>query len=188
MAIRLRSHGKLTPFGISRVLCAAALLILWSGSARAASAAICDAYAKEAAAKANGARQFACGYDLKHSRWVAGREPHARWCRGAPEGAVVREMAYRRGEMKLCQECRAYARTATEMAAENSKLKCGFSGARWSGDARDHFGWCMALSEKESGNGSDIAASYQAIAKKMETSTHSETLERIVEISKCKSR
>jgi hypothetical protein len=167
---------------------AAVVLLLSSSQAWAASAAVCNTYAKEAAAKAQGVREFACGYDLKDPRWTAERTDHVRWCKAAPEDAVAGETARRRGEMKLCDECRAYARTAAQFAAENRKLKCGFSGPRWSGDAQGHFGWCMALRENESAAGTDIAAAYQSIAAKLEKSTHSETLDRITQITTCKSR
>jgi hypothetical protein len=127
-------------------LAVAAVVLLSSiGQAHAASAATCDAYATEAVVKAQGVRQFACGYDLKDRRWTADRKGHARWCRTTPEDAVASEVARRRGEMKLCQTCRLYTSMATDAAAENRKLKCGFTGPRWSDKATDHFGWCMAL-------------------------------------------
>ena len=167
----------------------AAIALFWSClPAQSASAAICDAYAKEATSKAQGVRDFACGYDLKDPRWTTERKSHASWCRANPEKTVAAEMAQRRGEIKLCSECRAYANYAVKSAAENDKLKCGFAGPRWNATAADHFGWCMALRAGESAAGTDVAAAYKAIAEKIETSTHSETLERIVQIAACKSR
>jgi len=166
----------------------AVALLLSSSQLWAASASVCNAYAKEAAAKARGVREFACGYDLKDPRWTAERTDHARWCKTAPEDAVARETARRRGEMKLCDECRVYARAAAQFAGENRKLKCGFSGPRWSDDAQGHFGWCMALRDNQSAPGADVAASQKSIAEIAEKSTDSETLGRIQQISTCKSR
>jgi hypothetical protein len=170
------------------VALAAVALLFAGGRSQAAGAAACDVYATEAVGKAQGVRQFSCGYDLKEPRWTTDRKSHARWCREAPEDAVARAAAERRGEMKLCGECRAYARASAEFAAENRKLKCGLTGPRWSGDAQAHFGWCMALRESEGAAGGDIVVSYQSIAEKMAKSTHSETLERIEQIATCKSR
>jgi len=90
--------------------------------------------------------------------------------------------------MKLCGECRAYARASAEFAAENDKLKCGLTGPRWSGDAAAHFSWCMAQRNNEDAAGSGIGVSYPSIAKKVEKSIHSETLDRIEQIATCKSR
>jgi hypothetical protein len=154
----------------------------------AADAATCRPYVREAVAKAQGVREFACGYDLKEPRWTIDRNGHAQWCKAAPKDAVAKETAQRRGEMKLCGECRAYARASAEFAAENRKLKCGLTGPRWSGDAAAHFGWCMALRESEGAAGAGIAVSYQSVAEKVEKSTHSETLDRIEQIATCKSR
>ena len=166
----------------------AGALLAPHGRASAAGGAVCDAYAREAVTKAQGVRQFACGYDLKDPRWAAEPSRHARWCKAASEDAVAGESARRRGEIRLCLECRAYARAAVELAAENSKLKCGFTGPRWGSDAQGHFGWCMALRDDETPAGTDIAAAYQSIVVKLEKSTHSETLDRVTQIATCKSR
>jgi hypothetical protein len=166
---------------------AAIVFLIPSKQSQAASAAVCDVYAKESAAKAQGIRQFDCGYDLKEPRWTTDLKDHARWCRANPEKTVATETASRRGEIKLCGECRAYARFAVESAAENSKRNCGLSGPRWNDKASDHFAWCMALRNGESAAGADIAASYKTIAEKIDKSTYSETLERMTDIAKCKS-
>jgi hypothetical protein len=133
------------------------------GQSQAAGAAVCNAYAKESAAKAQGIRQFDCGYDLKEPRWTTDLKDHARWCRASPEEAVAKETAYRRGEMKLCQACRAYAEIAAEAAAENDKLKCGFSGPSWNVHTDAHFAWCMVMRDNESAAGTDVAAAYKSI-------------------------
>ena len=163
------------------------VLLSTSSQAHAASVAICGTYVTEAAAKAQGIRQFDCGYDLKDPRWTTDRKELARWCRANPEKTVAAETARRRGEIKICGECRAYARFAAESAAENSKRNCGLSGPRWNDKTSEHFAWCMALRGGESAAEADIAASYKTIAEKIEKSTHSETLERLTDIAKCKS-
>lgn len=169
------------------VAVAAAVLFAAGSPAQAASDAICGVYARESAAKAQGVRQFDCGYDLKEPRWTTDLKDHARWCRANPEKTVAAETARRRGEIKLCAECRVYTRVAVESAAENSKRNCGLSGSRWNDKASDHFAWCMALRNGESAAGTDIAASYKTIAEKIEKSTRSETIERLTGIAKCKS-
>jgi hypothetical protein len=171
---------------VGLALVAIALLIP-SGQSQAAGAAICDTYVKEAVAKAQGVRLFDCGYDLNDPRWTTDRKSHAQWCQASPEKTVATETAWRRGEIKLCGECRTYARVAMESAAENSKRNCGLSGPRWNDKASDHFAWCMALRGGESAEGADIAASYKTIAEKIDKSTYSETLERMTDIAKCKS-
>ena len=164
-----------------------AVVLLVTGSpAQAADAATCDAFAAESVAKAQGVRQFACGYDLKGPRWTTDRNGLVRWCRATPKDMVAKELAQRRGEMKICQTCYAYAGLAADSAADNRKLKCGFTGPRWNDGAAAHFAWCMALRENESAQGADIAASYKSIAAKMEISTGPETLERIVQIHECR--
>ena len=175
-------------FAIRFVTLAAVVLLATGSEARAASRAVCDAYTKESAAKAQGIRQFGCGYDLKDPRWTTDRKDHARWCRANPEKSVAAQTAWRRGEIKLCAECRAYARVAAESAAENRKRNCGFSGPRWNDKASDHFAWCMALRNGESAAGAEIAASYKTITEKIEKSTYSETLDRITDIARCKSQ
>lgn len=169
------------------VALAAAVLFSAGSQAQAAGDAICGVYARESAAKAQGVRQFDCGYDLKEPRWTTDLKDHARWCRANPEKTVAAETARRRGEIGLCAECRSYARVAVESAAENGKRNCGLSGPRWNDKAANHFTWCMALRNGESAAGADIAASYKTIAEKIEKSTRSETIERLTGIAKCKS-
>jgi hypothetical protein len=184
-ATGIRDQAKPTPLAIGRALCAAALLILWGDSARAASAATCNAYVKEAVAKAQGIRQFDCRYDLNDPFWTTDRKRHTQWCRASPEKTVAAETARRRGEMQVCLSCRAYAAMAVDAAAESSKLKCGFSGPKWSGNAADHFAWCMAMRDHEAAR-SDVAAANKSITVKIQDVTHPETLDRRLQIVKCK--
>jgi hypothetical protein len=64
--------------------------------------------------------------------------------------------------------CNAYRDSALQAAAESRSLGCGHDGARWSGDANMHLGWCMGL-------GADRAAA-----------TQSETAARASELEACK--
>jgi hypothetical protein len=161
-------------------------LLLPTGAARAADAKTCDAYVKEAAAKAQAVRQLGCGYELNDPRWAAGQAGHARWCKTAPKEAVVTETAHRRGQFKLCQLCRSYADLATAAAADNANAKCGFSGARWSARAEDHFGWCTATRNTDDAAKAIAAGSYAALTATMEQSLGRETGERTLGIAKCK--
>jgi hypothetical protein len=155
-------------------------------AARAAGAAICNAYAKEAAAKAQGVRDLACGYDLKDPRWTTDRKSHSGWCRASPDKAVASEQAQRRAQMNLCQTCSVYADMAVEAAAENKKLNCGLSGPNWNDNKSDHFAWCMAMRDQESTVNPDVAAATRAIETKFETVTRRETIDRTLRIMKCK--
>jgi len=40
--------------------------------------------------------------------------------------------------------CDKYAKNAVSQSRENKERNCGFSGARWSSNYKDHFNWCMA--------------------------------------------
>jgi hypothetical protein len=164
---------------------AATGLLLSRLPAHSASAAICDTYAKEAASKAQGVRDFGCGYDLKDPRWITSRKSHSDWCRASPVKTVADETARRRGEMNLCQTCRVYADMAVEAAVENKKLNCRLSGSSWNESKSDHFAWCMALRDEESTGVPDLAARYQSIATKIETKTREETLARRLQLMKC---
>lgn len=155
---------------------------------QAAAAAVCDTYVKEAMAKAQAVRAFDCGYDLNDLRWTTDRKSHARWCQASPERAVAKETAHRRGEMKICQTCRAYAEIASEAAAENGKLKCGYSGASWDVGVTAHFSWCMALRNNESAAGDDVAAAYKSIAAKIQDVTYPEAFDRRLQIVNCRVR
>ena len=132
-------------FIVVAALTASATLRLFTDNALALGPGVCDAYVRETVAKAHGVRGLECGYDLKDGRWAVDRDGHARWCKAAPKDVVVKETAQRRGQVRLCQVCRAYATLATRAAADNDKLKCGLAGPRWSKEAAAHFGWCMAL-------------------------------------------
>jgi len=149
---------------------------------------VCDAYVRETVAKAHGVRGLECGYDLKDRRWAVDRDGHARWCKAASKDVVVKETAQRRGQVKLCQVCRAYATLATRAAADNDKLKCGFAGPRWSKEAAAHFGWCMALRNSEDAIKASAAGSSASITAAMENSIAPEASDRIREIDECRER
>ncbi len=165
-------------------LALAALLALGS-PASAADAATCESYANEAAAKAEAVRTFSCGYDLKDHRWGTDRGGHARWCRAASKDAVAAENAQRRGQLRLCQICRAYADLAIAAHADNLKLKCGQTGPRWTGAGASHFEWCMARREPQPALTS--AAAYQSAATTLQKAIAGETASRIEAIQACKS-
>ena len=44
-------------------------------------------------------------------------------------------------------ECTTYATMATNQAVMAKHLKCGYSGQRWTTDNKDHFSWCMELTD-----------------------------------------
>jgi hypothetical protein len=174
-----------------KTICAALTamaLLLPAGAARAADGATCDAYVKEAVAKAQAVRRLGCGYEFNDPRWATGNTGHARWCKAASKDAVVTETAHRRGQFKLCQLCRSYADLATAAAADNASAKCGFSGARWSAKAEDHFGWCMAQRSTDDAAKAIAAGSYAAVTAAMEQSLGPETGDRTLSIASCKLR
>jgi hypothetical protein len=167
---------------------AVAVLAVSVNLGHAADAATCDAYVKEAVAKAQGVRQFNCGFDLNDPRWGTDRRGHAAWCKDADKETVEREAAHRRGEMKLCETCRAYANLATAAASDNARRKCGYEGARWTDKAENHFNWCAGQRERIAADEKDIAAAYKASLEKMRTPINLETTVRTLQVTDCKSR
>jgi hypothetical protein len=176
---------------VHKVICAAFIamgLLLQAGAAHAADAATCDAYVKEATAKAEGVRSYHCGFDLNDPRWTTGRSGHAAWCKSADKETVARENAHRRGEIKVCQTCRAYAELGAAAAADNARLKCGYKGPRWNAKAEDHFGWCMEHRGRIATDENDMAAAYKATIAKMQQPLGAETGARAHETMACRSR
>jgi hypothetical protein len=163
-------------------------LLLQAGAAHAADAATCDAYVKEATAKAEGVRSYNCGFDLNDPRWTTGRSSHAAWCKSADKETVARETARRRGEIKLCQTCRVYTDLAVSAAADNSRLKCGHEGARWSDKAEAHFGWCMEQRGRVIADEKDVATAYKAALENMQKPVNFETGTRVRETTQCNQR
>jgi hypothetical protein len=161
-------------------------VVAWPGTGRAADGAICDAYVKEAVSKAQGVREFDCGYDLNDARWSTAQDGHAHWCKGASKQDVAREQARRRGEIKLCQACRGYADAAAAAMADNVKFACGFEGPRWSGKPEDHFGWCMQRRETVSAAEKNVAAAYKASLTKIRQPVDLEAGIRVREAAACK--
>jgi hypothetical protein len=165
-----------------------ATALIFPGAARAADAKTCDAYVKEATAKAQGIRQFNCGFDGNDPRWTTDRRGHAAWCKSADKDAVEREATLRRGEIRLCQTCRTYAGLAVAAAADNVRLKCGYDGPRWDSASKAHFDWCMAQHARPAADEKDrVAAERDALAK-LPTALNPETGGRVVLIAQCKRR
>ena len=163
-------------------------VLLPAGAGRAADDATCNAYVNEAVVKAEGVRQFKCGFDLNDPRWGADRGVHTRWCQAASREQVAREQARRRGEMKLCQTCRAYADVAVAAAADNVTLKCGYEGPRWNDKAEDHFGWCIQQRQVIGAEERNVAAAYQVALQKTQNPLNSEMGARVREAAACKAR
>ena len=46
-------------------------------------------------------------------------------------------------------QCQAYRAKIVAQLAENKKLKCGFSGARWATNPDEHFTWCLNLAQAD---------------------------------------
>ncbi|HKY87854.1 MAG TPA: hypothetical protein VJL90_13930 [Pseudorhodoplanes sp.] len=163
-------------------------VLLPVGAGRAADKATCDAYVNEAVSKAQGVRQFECGFQLDDPRWGTDRDGHARWCKDASKDDVAREQARRRGEIKLCQTCRGYADAAATSAANSIKFACGFEGPRWNAKAEDHFGWCMQQRETIGAEEKNVAAAYKASLQKMQQPVDLEAGIRVREAMACKAR
>src|SRR5688500_1655096 len=131
-------------------ICAAACLAP-AGPARSADAGFCNGYVEKALAASQTVRQLACGYDLGHPQWSTDPNVHRRWCLESRQSSVEMEGRYRDKYVNECAQCRNYADAAAAAAAENTKLQCGFTGARWANDAAGHFNWCMGLDPKDGG-------------------------------------
>jgi hypothetical protein len=176
---------------VHKVVCAAFIamgLLLQAGAAHAADAAICDAYVKEATAKAEGVRSYNCGFDLNDPRWSTGRSGHAAWCKSADKETVARETARRRGEIRVCQTCRNYAALAVAAAADNVSRKCGYDGPRWDSAADAHFEWCIAQYARPGADAKGPVAVQKDALAKMDTSLNPETGGRAVMIAQCRRR
>jgi hypothetical protein len=166
-------------------------VLLPAGAGRAADDAICNAYVKEAVVKAEGGRQFKCGFDLDDPRWSADHDGHAHWCKDASTEEVVREQVQRRGEIKLCQTCRIYANLAIAAAADNIKFNCGFDGPRWNNKAEDHFGWCLQQRETIGAETRSVGSARNVALEKTEGTPSPIKLEtgaRVREAVTCKAR
>lgn len=164
-------------------------VLLPVGAGRAADKATCDAYVNEAVSKAQGVRQFECGFQLDDPRWGTDRDSHARWCKDASKDDVAREQARRRGEIKLCQTCRIYANLAIAAAADNVKLNCGFEGPRWNDKAEDHFGWCMQHRDMIAAEKMSVGRTRKLVFEQKEPNPIKlETGERVREAVACKAR
>jgi hypothetical protein len=150
----------------------------------AAEATSCKAYAGEAAAKARGVREFACGFDLNNPRWTIIGDAHARWCRTVPRAEVATEAAARRADVKRCVACRVYARLAVAAMTENTKLACGLSGPRWSNDPSAHFGWCMQPATSDTAR--TDSKSREVPAAGVEASINPETALRSRALAQCR--
>jgi hypothetical protein len=165
-----------------------AMALILPNAARATDAKTCDAYVKEATAKAQGIRQFNCGFDVNDPRWTTERNGHAAWCKTADKETVEREATLRRGEIKLCQTCRTYAVLAVAAAADNVSRKCGYDGPRWGSAADAHFDWCMAQYARPAADEKDrVAAEKDALAK-LPTALNPETGRRAILIALCRRR
>jgi hypothetical protein len=44
-------------------------------------------------------------------------------------------------------DCTTYIRMAANQAVMAKHLKCGYSGLRWETENKNHFSWCMGLSD-----------------------------------------
>jgi len=173
---------------IGSIILTAFAVLLSAIACRAAEKATCDAYVNEAVSKAQGIREFKCGFELDDPRWGMDRDGHARWCKDASKEDVALEQARRRGEIKLCQTCRAYADVAVAAAADKTKLECGFEGARWNGNAEDHFGWCIQQRRTIGADEKNVAAAYKVALQKTREPLNSEAGARVREAAACKAR
>jgi len=171
---------------IGSMLFVATVVLLPAGAGHSADKATCDAYVNEAVSKAQGIREFNCGFQLDDLRWGTDRDGHARWCKDASKDDVAREQARRRGEIKLCQTCRGYADAAAASAANNVKFACGFEGPRWNANAEDHFGWCMQQRGAIGAGEKNVAAAYKASLQKMQQPVDLEAGIRVREATICK--
>lgn len=52
--------------------------------------------------------------------------------------------------------CRDYAKAALASARENMRLKCGYSGPRYSKSWQLHYGWCMSAGRGSAAGERDI--------------------------------
>ena len=108
----------------------------------------CDAYAAKAVGQQMLNEATVCG--LSGSRWSRDFAGHKNWCQSANVAAInlVQEDSAREAALQSCRRrdavCGGYAALASEQNTINNRLKCGYSGNRWSNDIPGHKRWCLS--------------------------------------------
>ncbi|MDJ0600958.1 MAG: hypothetical protein QNJ37_19200 [Crocosphaera sp.] len=104
----------------------------------------CELYAQEAVNALRTRLNNGC-FPFQYSpRWQPFYANHYNWCLGASEGDKQKEIRIRNRELNNCQYsgCEAYASLAVDQNTHNQNLGCGFSGAAWQSNIRNHYDWC----------------------------------------------
>jgi hypothetical protein len=123
-------------------------------SAPDASAQACRNYAQTAVDQNAENGRLNCGFS--GPRWQDNFNRHRNWCRTVGRGARQAETDARNQQLAQCRTARApaggggnrcgnYAQTAVDQHAENLRLNCGLTGARWQSDFRRHRNWCRTV-------------------------------------------
>jgi len=80
-------------------------------------------------------------YCLEQKRARTQSEAHAEWLRNQDVQACKDRAAY----------CNKYKNAAVAAARTNRRLRCGYTGPRWTSDGSAHYSWCMGLSWSDAG-------------------------------------
>lgn len=124
---------------------------------------VCKQYAEQALAQNRENMNRNCGY--RGRRWSFHYQGHFNWCRGVKRGVAWSEALNRMNALQRCKEggavarghgtdasCRRYANTAVRQNSQNIRQRCGYRGARWSGNWQGHYRWCRGVPYSHAGS------------------------------------
>lgn len=84
---------------------------------------------------------------------------HINWCKSTKPGDLSARILMRERMMNQCltqggkpdPACQTYARTSVRQYRDAVNLRCGgsFSGTYWNADERQHYAWCIKVSQAE---------------------------------------
>ncbi|MDD3846396.1 MAG: hypothetical protein PHC90_08545 [Syntrophorhabdaceae bacterium] len=110
---------------------------------------LCQQYARTAVSQNQQNLNKKCGY--AGARWTGDYQGHYKWCLGNQQSVADSETRARADALRQCQAnqanrgplCQKYASTAVSQNQQNLAKKCGYKGARWTGDYQGHYKWCL---------------------------------------------
>ncbi len=112
----------------------------------------CRQYASTAVSQNQENLARKCGFT--GTRWTSDYQGHYKWCMGVQQSYASSETLARANALRQCQSrpdhgprCQKYASTAVSQNRENQLRRCGYTGARWTGDYQGHYKWCMSASQ-----------------------------------------
>lgn len=130
-----------------------------SDAGNSRSARFCRNFAAQSIRQVRDARGLRCGFDGE--RWSSSRVRQAQLCARIGPRAATDLLSTRNRQIQNCRfpdgirdgrvrsDCRDYARSAVEQAAEARRLDCGYDGTRWSRNYDTHLRWCNSVPQRK---------------------------------------